>query len=99
MLKALGQLGNNAGLIGALQHKLDDLVGMSSGFVESLHYKVRARVGALTEAQETHDELYGKFLEEKRALEDKYAKLYAPALRHARGHRQGYQGCRRGALD
>ena len=78
MLKALGQLGNNAGLIGALQHKLDDLVGMSSGFVESLHYKVRARVGALTEAQETHDELYGKFLEEKRALEDKYAKLYAP---------------------
>jgi hypothetical protein len=34
--------------------RLDDLVGMSSGFVESLHYKVRARVGALTEAQETH---------------------------------------------
>ena len=78
MLKALGQLGNNAGLIGALQHKLDDLVGMSSGFVESLHWKVRARVNALSEAQGEHDELYGKFLEEKRALEERYAKLYAP---------------------
>ena len=78
MLKALGQLGNNAGLIGALQHKLDDLVGMSSGFVESLHWKVRARVNALSEAQGEYDELYGKFLEEKRALEERYAKLYAP---------------------
>ena len=76
--KALSQLQGNPGLVNALQHKLDDLVGMSSGFVESLHYKVRARVNALTTLQESHDELYEKYLDEKRALEAKYRDLYAP---------------------
>ena len=61
--KALSQLQGNPGLVNALQHKLDDLVGMSSGFVESLHYKVRARVNALTTLQESHDELYEKYLD------------------------------------
>jgi len=77
-MKALSQLGGNAGLIGALQSKLDGLVGLSSGFVESLHYKVRARVEELGNIQESHDELREKFLEEKRALEEKYRALYAP---------------------
>ena len=77
-MKALSQLGGNAGLIGALQSKLDGLVGLSSGFVESLHYQVRARVDALRNIQQSHDELREKFLEEKRALEEKYRGLYAP---------------------
>ena len=78
VMKALSQLGGNAGLIGALQSKLDGLVGLSSGFVESLHYQVRARVDALRNIQQSHDELREKFLEEKRALEEKYRGLYAP---------------------
>jgi hypothetical protein len=47
VMKALSQLQGNAGLVSALQQKLDGLVGMSSGFVEGLHYKVRARVEEL----------------------------------------------------
>ena len=78
VMKALGQLGGNAGLIGALQHKLDGLVGMSSGFVESLPWKVRARVAKLSELQETHDEFYEAYLEELAALKAKYQEKYAP---------------------
>ena len=69
VMKALSQLQGNAGLVSALQQKLDGLVGMSSGFVESLHFKIRARVEELGNLQENHDELYEKFLEEKRELE------------------------------
>jgi hypothetical protein len=51
VMKALSQLQGNAGLVTALQGKLDGLVGMSSGFVEGLHYKVRARVEELGNIQ------------------------------------------------
>jgi len=78
VMKALSQLQGNSGLVGALQQKLDGLVGMSSGFVQGLHFKVRARVAALGEIQESHDELYEKFLEEKAALEAKYRAMYQP---------------------
>ena len=77
-MSALGSLSGNPGLISALQGKLDGLVGMGSGFVEELHYKVRARVGELGQIQEEHDDLREKFLEERRVLEEKYAKLYTP---------------------
>ena len=77
-MAALGQLGGNPGLVRALQGKLDGLAGKSSGFIEELHYMVKARVGELDEIQEQHDELREKFLEERRALEAKYRELYAP---------------------
>jgi nucleosome assembly protein 1-like 1 len=78
VMAALGQLGGNPGLVRALQGKLDGLAGKSSGFIEELHYMVKARVGELDEIQEQHDELREKFLEERRALEAKYRELYAP---------------------
>jgi len=40
VIKAMSQAMGTGGLLGALQHKLDGLVGMSSGFVEGLNYKV-----------------------------------------------------------
>ena len=46
---ALGQLGGNPSLVRALQGKLDGLAGKSSGFIEELHYKVKARVDQLDE--------------------------------------------------
>ena len=78
VMAALQQLHGNSGLIGALQQKLDGLVGLRSGFLEELHPRVRARVRALERAQEAHDELHDAYLEEFRALEEKYEKLYAP---------------------
>jgi nucleosome assembly protein 1-like 1 len=78
VMAALGQLGGNPGLVRALQGKLDGLAGKSSGFIEELHYMVKARVGELDDIQEQHDELREKFLEERRALEAKYRELYAP---------------------
>ena len=77
-MAALGQLGGNPGLVRALQGKLDGLAGKSSGFIEELHYKVKARVDQLDEIQEQHDELREKFLEERRALEERYRELYGP---------------------
>ncbi|CEG00079.1 Nucleosome assembly protein (NAP) [Ostreococcus tauri] len=78
VMAALQQLHGNSGLIGALQQKLDGLVGLRSGFLEELHPKVRARVRALEQLQESHDELHDAFVKERRALEAKYAALYEP---------------------
>lgn len=78
VMAALQQLHGNSGLIGALQQKLDGLVGLRSGFIEELHPRVRARVLALEKIQEEHDEVHEKYVEERKALEAKYAKLYAP---------------------
>jgi nucleosome assembly protein 1-like 1 len=78
VMAALQQLHGNSGLIGALQQKLDGLVGLRSGFLEELHPRVRARVKALEKLQEAHDGVHEAYLEEKKALEAKYAALYAP---------------------
>ena len=77
-MAALSQLGGNPSLVRSLQGKLDGLAGKSSGFIEELHYKVKARVDELDQIQEQHDELREKFLEERRALEEKYREQYAP---------------------
>jgi len=78
VMAALKQLHGNTGLIGALQQKLDGLIGTRSGFIEELHPKVRARVRALERAQEKHDDLRAEYEEEQRALEAKYEELYKP---------------------
>jgi len=78
IVKALSQLHGDGGLIGALQAKLDGLVGLSSGYVEELHPKIRARLFSLQVLQTERDELFEKYSEERRALEEKYEKLYAP---------------------
>jgi nucleosome assembly protein 1-like 1 len=78
IVKALSQLHGDGGLIGALQAKLDGLVGLSSGYVEELHPKIRARLFSLQVLQTERDELFEKYSEERRQLEEKYEKLYAP---------------------
>ena len=78
IVKALSQLHGDGGLIGALQAKLDGLVGLSSGYVEELHPNIRARLFSLQVLQTERDELFEKYSEERRQLEEKYEKLYAP---------------------
>ena len=78
VMSALGALSGDPRMIKSLQGKLDGLVGRGSGFVEALHYKVRARVAELGVFQEAHDDLREQFLAERRALEEKFTKLYAP---------------------
>ena len=58
------------------QAKLDELIGSSSGFIESLPLKVRRRIQYLEQLQETHDELVEAFDEELAALEEKYRLQY-----------------------
>mmetsp|Transcript_10203 Transcript_10203/g.30717 ORF Transcript_10203/g.30717 Transcript_10203/m.30717 type:complete len:389 (-) Transcript_10203:677-1843(-) len=71
-------MGGNAALIAALQGGLNKMVGASSGFIESLPPKMRARIAYLESLQDKHDELEEKFDEEMEALEKKYQALYAP---------------------
>ena len=76
IVKALSQLHGDGGLIGALQAKLDGLVGLSSGYVEELvTRKIRARLFSLQVLQTERDELFEKYSEERRQLEEKYEKL------------------------
>ena len=63
IVKALSQLHGDGGLIGALQAKLDGLVGLSSGYVEELHQKIRARLFSLQVLQTERDELFEKYSE------------------------------------
>ncbi|XVE70617.1 hypothetical protein DITRI_Ditri10aG0085800 [Diplodiscus trichospermus] len=65
-----------AGLVNALKNKLQNLAGQHA--LDSLSPIVRKRVEVLREIQGQHDELEGKFFEERAALEAKYQKLYQP---------------------
>ncbi|XP_074309026.1 nucleosome assembly protein 1;2-like [Silene latifolia] len=50
----------------------------NANFLENLPPNVQKRVEFLKQIQSEHDELEAKFFEERRALEDKYQKLYQP---------------------
>jgi len=65
------------GVLASLQSKLNSMVGQSSGYVASLPSPVRRRIKALKKLQLEKIELETKFYEESRALERKYAQLYA----------------------
>eukprot|EP00899_Mesostigma_viride_P009001 jgi/Mesvir1/18101/Mv09398-RA.2 len=67
-----------AGFVSAIQNQLNQMVGGSSGYLESLPRAVRKRVHALQELQEKHDGLKEQYLEELAALEAKFQALYAP---------------------
>jgi hypothetical protein len=57
---------------------LGQLVGKSSGYVESLPGAVKKRVSALHHLQKKHLDLEKEFEREVAALERKYQTLYAP---------------------
>ncbi|KAI3425788.1 hypothetical protein D9Q98_007763 [Chlorella vulgaris] len=68
----------NSQLVEALQRSLNKMVGQSSGYIEGLPAPVRTRIQYLSELDGERAELHERFREEKRALEDKYDKLYTP---------------------
>ncbi|KAJ1919763.1 histone chaperone [Mycoemilia scoparia] len=68
----------NAALMGLLQGRLNSLIGMSSGYIESLPKPVRERINALRAVQAKHTDLETEFHKELYELEKKYNKLYEP---------------------
>lgn len=61
-----------------IQDKLGNLVGKSSGYVESLPTSVKRRVNGLKGVQAEHAKLEAAFQEEVLALEKKYLEKYQP---------------------
>ncbi|GAB4823465.1 hypothetical protein N2152v2_010511 [Parachlorella kessleri] len=77
MLQQLMASGNSQ-LVAALQKSLNKLVGASSGYIESLPKPVQRRIAFISDIEDERNELEDQYLEERRALEQKYAKLYEP---------------------
>lgn len=77
VLRQLMASGNQQ-LVEALQRSLNGMVGTSSGFIESLPAPVRTRIEYLKELDGERMELFERYREERRALEEKYERLYAP---------------------
>ncbi|CCG84381.1 protein of unknown function [Taphrina deformans PYCC 5710] len=71
-------LASNPQLVSMIQGKLGDLVGRSSGYIESLPAPVRRRINGLKGVQAEHAKLEAKFQEEILALEKKYLGKYQP---------------------
>lgn len=61
-----------------IQGKLGQLVGRSSGYIESLHPSVRRRVAGLKGIQKEHSKLEAQFQEEVLELEKKYFGKFTP---------------------
>merc|ERR1712136_592803 len=71
-------LKNNPELVAAVQAKLNGLVGMPTGFIDTLPQCVKNRINALKNVQVECAHLEGKFYEEAHQLEMKYAELFKP---------------------
>ncbi|KAM9311038.1 nucleosome assembly protein 1-like 1 isoform 2-T2 [Gastrophryne carolinensis] len=72
------QMMQNPQVLAALQERLDDLVGTTTGYIESLPKVVKRRVNALKNLQVKCAQIEAKFYEEVHALERKYADMYQP---------------------
>jgi nucleosome assembly protein 1-like 1 len=70
--------GKDANILQHFQSRLTDLVGQSSGYLESLPKAVQERVKALKNLHSKHVDLEKQFNAEVTALEKKYNALYAP---------------------
>ncbi|KAJ5855712.1 uncharacterized protein N7529_009656 [Penicillium soppii] len=68
----------NPALVSMIQGKLGQLVGRSSGYIESLPPSVRRRVAGLKGIQKEHSKLEGQFQEEVLELEKKYFAKFTP---------------------
>ncbi|TPX74209.1 hypothetical protein CcCBS67573_g04532 [Chytriomyces confervae] len=65
-------------VLGALQQRLNGLVGKPSSYIADLPADVKRRVDALRNFQDKHSELEAKFREEVLALEKKYLTQHQP---------------------
>ncbi|KAJ5928004.1 hypothetical protein N7466_006960 [Penicillium verhagenii] len=68
----------NPALVSMIQGKLGQLVGRSSGYIESLPPVVRRRVAGLKGVQKEHAKLEAQFQEEVLELEKKYFAKFTP---------------------
>ncbi|WVQ81950.1 hypothetical protein IAT38_004077 [Cryptococcus sp. DSM 104549] len=71
-------LAKNPALLALAQHKLDDLIGRSSGYIESLPASVRRRIDGLKGVQEEHTKIEVEFQMAILELEKKFAAKYQP---------------------
>ncbi|KAI8612562.1 hypothetical protein BC830DRAFT_1136130 [Chytriomyces sp. MP71] len=65
-------------VLGALQRRLNGLVGKPSSYIADLPQDVKRRIDALRNIQDKHSELESKFREEVLALEKKYLTQHQP---------------------
>jgi len=72
------QLMQNPQVLAAIQGKLGTIVGMPSGYIQSLPKVVKRRLKALKKLQNEAIQIESKFYEEVHELECKYAAKYAP---------------------
>ncbi|KAI1331918.1 putative nucleosome assembly protein I [Xylariaceae sp. FL0255] len=68
----------NPHLVSLIQGRLGNLVGRSSGYIESLPAPVRRRVAGLKGIQKDHSKLEAEFQEEVLQLEKKYFAKFTP---------------------
>lgn len=68
----------NPKLLQMIQGRLGNLVGQSSGYIESLPAPVRRRVAGLKGIQKEHSKLEAEFQEEVLQLEKKYFAKFSP---------------------
>lgn len=68
----------NPALVSMIQGKLGQLVGRSSGYIESLPTSVRRRVAGLKGIQKEHAKLEAQFQEEVLELEKKFFAKFTP---------------------
>ncbi|XP_057317537.1 nucleosome assembly protein 1-like 1 [Hydractinia symbiolongicarpus] len=69
---------SNPQIMAAVQAKLNGLMGVGTGFIETLPECVKRRINALKNIQVECAKLEGKFYEEAHLLEMKYAELFKP---------------------
>ncbi|KAJ3400172.1 Nucleosome assembly protein 1-like 1, partial [Chytridiales sp. JEL 0842] len=65
-------------VLGALQDRLNSLVGKPSSYIAELGPDVKRRLNALLNIQDKHSGLEAQFRDEILALEKKYLGLYQP---------------------
>ncbi|KAK3686009.1 putative nucleosome assembly protein I [Podospora appendiculata] len=68
----------NPQLVSLIQGRLGNLVGKSSGYIESLEPEVKRRVAGLKGIQKEHSKLEAEFQEEVLQLEKKYFAKFTP---------------------
>jgi len=76
--KMLGALAQDPAIVALMQHKLNGLIGKSSGYIESLPQDVRRRITGLKGIQGEHSKLEAQLQEEVLELEKKYFKKFTP---------------------
>ncbi|XP_039271855.1 nucleosome assembly protein 1-like 1 [Styela clava] len=79
----------NPQVLAALQNRIEDMVGNSSGYIESLPKVVKRRIHALKNLQVKSMNIESKFFEEVHELERKYMAIYAPLFDRRRDIIQG----------